>query len=158
MKQLTLAKKKALREDPIYHSQLISQFINRVMKNGKKTVAQKLIYDTFASLSQKGMNAQDTFERALNNVSPKLEVRPRRVGGASYQVPAEVSGRRKTSLAIRWLIKAANNRSNKEYHTFAAKLAAELTDAAKGEGEAIKRKETTQKMAEANKVFSHFRW
>jgi len=158
MGELSLAKKKASQEDPLYHNRLVSQFINRVMKSGKKSVAQKLIYNAFSSLSQKGEDPVETFQKAINNVSPKLEVRARRVGGASYQVPAEVSGRRKTSLAIRWLVKAANNRSNKEYHTFAAKLAAELIDAAKGEGEAIKKKETTQKMAEANKVFSHFRW
>ncbi len=158
MKQLSLAKKKSRLEDPIYHNRLVTQFINRVMKNGKKTVAQKLVYEAFSSISKKGMDPLDIFQRALNNVIPKLEVRPRRIGGASYQVPVEVSSRRKTSLAIRWLIKAANSRSNKEYRTFSAKLAAELIDAAKGEGEAVKKKETTQRMAEANKVFSHFRW
>lgn len=151
-------KKKLLREDPLYNTELISRFINRVMKSGKKSVAQKVVYGAFKQIEDKGENALDVFQRAINNVSPKIEVHSRRVGGASYQVPTEVRGNRRMSLAIRWLIQAATKRSNKEYHSFSEKLAVELLEASKGLGEAIKRKETTHKMAEANRVFSHFRW
>ncbi len=147
-----------LKGDPIYNNPLISRFINRVMKSGKKSVAQKLVYDAFSLIEKKGEDPLSIFQKALNNVSPRVEVHSRRVGGASYQVPTEVRGNRKTALAIRWLIQSAAKRSNKEYHTFSEKLSVELLEAAKGEGEAIKKRENTHKMAEANKVFSHFRW
>ena len=98
------------------------------------------------------------FDTAISNISPRMEVRPRRVGGASYQVPVEVRGDRRESLALRWLVEAARKRSNKEYRTFGKKVAAELLDAAEGKGAAIKKKEDTLRMAEANKAFSHFRW
>lgn len=149
---------KSLIEDPLYNSELIARFINRIMKNGKKSVAQKLVYDAFKQIEDKGEKPLDVFQRAINNISPKVEVRSRRVGGASYQVPTEVRGNRRTSLAIRWLIQAASKRSNKEYKRFSEKLAVELLEASKGVGEAIKRKDSTHKMAEANRVFSHFRW
>lgn len=147
-----------IKTDPLYNNQLVAQFINRVMKNGKKNTAQTLVYKAFANISKKSQDPLDVFQKALSNVSPKAEVRSKRVGGASYQVPTEISGRRKTSLAIRWLITAARKRSNKEYNTFVEKLEAELLAASKGEGEAVKKRETTHKMAEANRVFSHFRW
>lgn len=149
---------KITQTDPLYNNHLVAKFINRVMKSGKKTVAQKQVYGAFALISQKGEDPLVVFQKAINNVSPRVEVRSRRVGGANYQVPTEVRGNRKMSLAIRWIISSANKKANKEYHTFAQKLAHELLSAAKGEGESVKKKDTTHKMAEANKVFSHFRW
>jgi len=153
------AKNKAIQfADPIYNNRLLGQFINRIMKSGKKSIAQSNVYNAFKIISEKGEDPMAIFQKAINNVSPKVEVKAKRVGGASYQVPSEVRGNRKMSLAIRWLILAANKRSNKEYHTFSKKLAAELLDASANLGEAVKKRDTTHKMAEANRVFSHFRW
>lgn len=152
------APKRKMLPDPIYNSRLITRFTNRVMYDGKKTVAQGLVYKALDIIEKAGKSPLSTFETALSNVSPKMEVRPRRVGGASYQVPVEVRGDRREALAIRWLIMAARSRSNKEYHTFSEKLAAELMDASEGKGVAMKKKEDTLRMAEANKAFSHFRW
>ena len=153
------AVKRVLENDPIYNSRLVTRFINKIMKDGKKSVAQRLVYDALAQIEQAtGKNPLSTFDAAIANVSPKMEVRPRRVGGASYQVPTEVRGDRKEALAIRWLIAAADSRSNKEYKSFSKKLAAEILDAAKGTGVAIKKKEDTLGMAERNRAFSHFRW
>jgi small subunit ribosomal protein S7 len=144
--------------DQLHNSALVTKFINRIMKDGKKTVAQKKVYNAFTLLEQKGMQPLETFERALQNIAPKVEVKSRRIGGANYQVPVEVKNERKTSLAIRWLLEAASKRPNKEFHTFEEKLAAEFSDAAQGLGEAMKKKEIMHKQAEANKAFSHFRW
>lgn len=146
--------------DPVYSSVLITRLINRVMKEGKKSVAQKLVYASLEEIKKKNeqIDPLKTLETAINNISPRMEVRPRRVGGASYQVPSEVRGDRKLSLAIRWLITAAQKRSSKEYKTFDQKLAAEINDAANNLGEAIKKREMMHRMAEANKAFSHFRW
>lgn len=154
------APKRIILPDPVYNSRQLSKFINKVMWDGKKTVAQKLVYTALEIIEkQTGKNPITVFDQALTNVAPKMEVRPRRVGGASYQVPTEVRGERREALAIRWLINAARSRSNKEYRDgFAAKLAQELMDAANGQGAAIKKKEDTLRMAEANKAFSHFRW
>lgn len=148
-----------LAPDPIYGSRLITRFINKVMIAGKKTVAQQLVYQALEEIKQVSKKEPlAVFETALQNVSPKMEVRPRRVGGASYQVPVEVRGDRKEALAIRWLIAGAKAKGNKEYHSFAKKLAAELMDAANNTGSAIKKKEDMQKSANANRAFSHFRW
>ena len=144
--------------DMIYGNRLLTRFINGVMKSGKKRVAEHLVYKALDIIKEKGEDPMKVFETAVNTVGPKMEVRPRRVGGASYQVPMEVRGDRRVSLAIRWLVGYASNRSNKEYHTFADKLAAELLDAAKGTGEAIKRRDTIHRMAEANRAFAHFKW
>lgn len=153
------AVKKPLEADPIYNSRLVTRFINRVMTDGKKTVAQRQVYAALDKIEKEtGKSAVSVFEAALANVAPKMEVRPRRVGGASYQVPVEVRGSRREALAIRWIITAANSRSNKEYKTFGNKLAAELLDASNNQGVAIKRKEDVQRMAEANRAFAHFRW
>jgi small subunit ribosomal protein S7 len=152
------APKRILAPDPIYNSRLVSRFINKVMWDGKKTIAQKLVYQALDDIEKMGKNPLQVFETALTNVSPKMEVRPRRVGGASYQVPTEVRGDRREALGIRWLIDAARKRSNKEYHSFSKKLAQELLDAADNKGAAIKKKEDTLRMAEANKAFAHFRW
>lgn len=150
--------KRTAEPDIIYQNTLVAKFINSMMKDGKKTVAQKVMYNTFELLSKKNQDALNVFEKAIQNVGPKVEVKARRVGGASYQIPVEVRGDKKTSLAIRWLIDAARKRSNKEYHTFEEKLAAEFLDAIDNKGEAIKRRDTTYRMAEANKAFAHFRW
>lgn len=142
--------------DPVYNSLLVQKFINNLMWNGKKTVAQKIFYDALKLIKKKtGEDGYSIFLKAINNVKPVLEVRPRRVGGATYQIPVEVSPRRRESLAIKWIIRAARERN--EYR-MVERLANELIDASKGTGEAIKTKETTHKMAEANRAFAHFRW
>ena len=152
-------KKRILVPDPIYDSRLVNRLINCVMKKGKKSIAQKHVYGAFQLIEKKTkQNSLEVFSQAVENVKPNMEVRPRRVGGASYQVPIPVRGDRKESLAIRWLIMAAQSRPNKEYHTYQEKLAAELISAAKREGGAVKKKEDIQRMAEANRAFSHFRW
>ncbi len=148
-----------MQPDPIYGSRLVSRFINKVMFNGKKSIAQSLVYEALEVIKEQ--TKQDpvaVFEKAILNVSPKMEVRPRRVGGASYQVPVEVRGDRKEALAIRWLLAGAKTKSNKEFHSFGKKLAAELMDAANNAGIAIKKRDDTQKVAAANRAFAHFRW
>lgn len=144
--------------DPIYKNKLVTKLINRVMHDGKKSVAQAQVYGAFEIIKSKEEDPMRIFSKALDNIRPVMEVRPRRVGGAAYQVPMQVRGPRRDSLAIRWLIFAARARSNSEYHTFAEKLAAELIDAAKSEGGAVKRKTDMERMAEANRAFAHFRW
>ncbi len=142
--------------DPRYGSPVVTQFINNLMKAGKKSTAEAIFYDAIDSLAEKSnQNGMELFQKALNNVKPVLEVRSRRVGGANYQVPVEVRAGRRTALAIRWIIGYSMDRPE---HTMAEKLAAELTAAARNEGAAVKKKEDTHKMAEANKAFAHFRW
>lgn len=151
--------KKLLPPDPIYGSRLVSRFINKLMISGKKSVAEKLVYSALEEIKEKSKQEPlSIFEKAIQNVAPKMEVRPRRVGGASYQVPVEVRGDRKEALAIRWILTGAKSRSNKEFHSFDKKLAAEFLDAANGTGLAIKKKDDVQKQAAANRAFSHFRW
>lgn len=152
------AKPRSVEADPVYKSKLVTKFVNRSMKDGKKEIAQRQLYAAFDLLKEKGNDPIKLFSEAMESVRPAMEVRPRRVGGAAYQVPMPVRGERKDSLAIRWLIAAARARSNSEYKSFAEKLAAEFMDAAKGEGGAIKKKDDMQKMAEANRAFAHFRW
>lgn len=151
-------KKRKIEGDPLFGSILVARLINRVMKAGKKALAQKIVYGALEQIKQKGHEPVKVVEDAIANISPRTEVRPRRVGGASYQVPSEVRGDRRISLAIRWLINAAQNRSNKEFKTFDQKLAAELLDASQNLGEALKKRDQMHKMAEANKAFAHFRW
>lgn len=151
-------KKRSATPDPVYGNKLLSRFINRVMRDGEKTVAQHQIYKALEMIKEKNLDPLLVFQTAMNNVSPRMEVRPRRVGGASYQVPTEVRGDRKISLAIRWIILAAKSRSNKQFHTFAEKLAAEFLDAYNNAGEAIRKRDLMHRNAEANKAFSHFRW
>lgn len=153
------AEKRIVTPDPIYGSGLVSRFINKVMKDGQKATAQSVVYAALEEIRQ--ASKQDpvaVFEKALQNVSPKMEVRPRRVGGASYQVPVEVRGDRREALAIRWVLASARAKSNKEYHGFSKKLAAELMDASNNIGASVKKREDTQKVANANRAFSHFRW
>ena len=145
--------------DPIFGSRVVSKLINKIMISGKKTVAQNLVYKAFEQIKEKsGQDPVAVFEKALLNVSPKMEVRPRRVGGASYQVPSEVRGDRKESLALRWLLASAEGKPNKDFKSFDQKLAAEILDAANNTGGAVKKKDDVQKVAAANRAFSHFRW
>ncbi len=151
--------KRILELDPLYNSRLVTRFINRVMFDGKKSTAQRVVYGALEEIEkQAGKNALAIFELALSNVAPRMEVRPRRVGGASYQVPVEVRGDRREALAIRWIIAGAKAKSNKEYKSFSKKLAAELLDASNNTGLAMKRRDDVLRMAEANRAFSHFRW
>ncbi len=151
--------KRLILPDAKYDSKLLSKFINRIMRDGKKSVAQRLVYDALDIIKeQTKADPLVIFETAIRNIAPKLEVRPRRVGGASYQVPVEVRGDRKETLAIRWIIAAATAKPNKEYHTFAQKLAVELIDAANNAGGAIKKRDDVLRMANANRAFAHFRW
>lgn len=147
-----------LEADPIYGNRLLARFINRVMLSGKKRVAEQVVYKALEAIKAKGEDPIKTFELAINTVGPKMEVRARRVGGASYQVPTEVRGDRRVALAIRWIIQFAGKRSNKEFKTFSDKLAVELMEGAKGQGEAIKKRDTVLRMAEANRAFAHFKW
>ncbi len=153
------APKRLLAPDPIYGSRLLSRFINKVMMDGKKSTSQAQVYKAMEIIKEKTKeDPLSVFDKALQSVSPKMEVRPRRVGGASYQVPVEVRGERKEALSIRWIIAGARARSSKEFHSFAEKLAAELLDTANGTGAAIKKRDDMQKAAAANRAFSHFRW
>jgi len=142
--------------DPKYKNESVSAFVNRLMLSGKKSVAISMLYRSFdlieGRMKKPGI---EVFEQALRNAAPTLEVRPRRVGGATYQVPMEIRGDRRSALAMRWLIQSARSRPGK---SMAEKLANELMDAAQGQGSTIKKKEEVHKMAEANKAFSHFRW
>jgi small subunit ribosomal protein S7 len=142
--------------DPKYNSVPVQHFINRVMQRGKKTVAERLVYDALGVIGEKTKkNPLETFEAALRNAGPSLEVKPRRVGGATLQVPVEVSSERRVALAMRWLIAFARARSGK---TFSEKLAGELMDAAANQGATIKKKDEVHKQAEANRAFAHYRW
>ena len=142
--------------DPMYGSKLVTKLINNVMEDGKKGVAQKIVYDAFNIVEEKvGQNALEAFQAAFENVMPVLEVKARRVGGSTYQVPMEVRAERRQTLGLRWIILAARKRSE---HTMAERLANEIIDAKNSAGGAFKKKEETHKMAEANKAFSHFRW
>ena len=142
--------------DPVYHSKLVTRFINKVMLDGKKGVAETIVYDAFDIIRSK-MNKDplEVFEQALNNVMPVLEVRARRVGGANYQVPVEVRADRKTTLGIRWLVNYSRLRGER---TMCERVAGEIMDAANATGAAVKKREDTHKMAEANKAFAHYRW
>ena len=142
--------------DPVYNSKTVTKFINKVMLSGKKSVAQRVVYDAFETIKEKtGKDPLEVFETALKNVMPVLEVRARRVGGANYQVPVEVRPERRQTLGIRWIVNYARLRGEK---TMDARLSAELMDAANNVGASIKKKEDTHKMAEANKAFAHYRW
>jgi small subunit ribosomal protein S7 len=142
--------------DARHKSIVITQFINNLMWRGKRTTAQRLFYEALDVAEEKTKESGFTvFQKAMRNVKPVLEVRPRRVGGATYQIPMEVAPARRETLAIKWLIKAARARNE---HTMAERLAGEFSDAAKNQGGAIKKKEDTHKMAEANRAFAHYRW
>ncbi len=151
----TLFKREVL-ADPIYNSELVTKLVNNVMLDGKKGVAQKIVYGAFDILQEKtGRDPLEVFEESLNNIKPLLEVKARRVGGATYQVPLEVSEKRKQTLALRWLITYSRARNEK---TMKERLAGELFDALNNTGASVKKKEDTYRMAEANRAFAHYRW
>lgn len=142
--------------DPLYNSKLVTKLINNIMYDGKKGVAQKIVYDAFAMVEQKsGKNALEAFQQALENVMPVLEIKARRLGGATYQVPMEVRPERRQTLGLRWIRNFSRTRSE---NTMAERLAGEILDAMNSTGGAFKKKEETHRMAEANKAFAHFRW
>ena len=148
--------KREILPDPKFHNQTVAKFINHVMVSGKKAVAERIVYGALDRIQQRdNPDPVEVFENALEAVAPMSEVKSRRVGGATYQVPVEVRASRRTALAMRWLVEAARARSEK---SMAARLAGELMDAAEGRGSAVKKKEDTHRMAEANKAFSHYRW
>ncbi len=150
------AEKKIVAADAKFNDILVSRFVNCILKDGKKHIAQRIVYGAIETIEQKTkQNGLDVFHKAINNVKPLLEIRARRVGGATYQVPTEVRGDRSIALAIRWVIKYANERKDK---SMSLKLASELIAASNNEGSSIKKREDTHKMAEANKAFAHFKW
>jgi small subunit ribosomal protein S7 len=150
------AARREIQADPVYQNPLVTQLINKILLNGKKTVAEHIVYDALEQISQKTANDPViTLKKAVANVRPLLEVKSRRVGGASYQVPIEVKPQRGTTLAMRWLVNFSRARRE---HSMSERLVAEIMDAANGAGAAVKRREDMHKMAEANKAFAHYRW
>ena len=142
--------------DPIYNSKLVSRLINNIMLDGKKGTAQQILYTSFKLIETKtGRNALEVFEQALNNIMPTLELKVRRIGGANYQVPVEVSDERRKTLGLRWLVNYSRLRNER---TMEERLAAEIIDASNGTGASVKKRDDTHRMAEANKAFAHFRW
>jgi small subunit ribosomal protein S7 len=150
------AEKRYIKPDPKFNDVLVSKFINYIMWSGKKSTSRRLVYESFDVIEQRTKKpALDVFKKAISNVAPMVEVRSRRVGGATYQVPMEVRAERRTALAFRWLRNYARDRKDK---SMSLKLAAELIAAANGEGSSVKKKDDTHRMAEANKAFAHFKW
>ena len=150
------AEKRDVLPDAIYNSKVVTKLINTVMLDGKKGTAEKIIYEAFDMIKEKtGKNPVEVFEAAMENIMPLLEVKSRRVGGSNYQVPIEVRAERRQTLGLRWLVQYSKNRSGRG---MANKLASEIMDAANGVGGAVKKREDTHKMAEANKAFAHYRW
>ena len=150
------AVKRDVLADPIYNSKLVTKLINQFMQDGKKWTAQKILYNAFDMIKEKtNQDPMEVFEKAMENIKPALEVKSRRVGGANYQVPIEVKPARSQALALRWLVNYSRLRGG---HTMAENLANEIIDASNGVGAAVKKREDTHKMAEANKAFAHYRW
>jgi len=159
MSRRTQAPKRQILPDPKHHSELLAKFINMLMKSGKKSVAENIVYNALGQMSERSGRTEEQsvelLEQALENIKPMVEVRSRRVGGATYQVPVEVRPARRNTLAMRWAIDAARKRNEK---SMAQRLAGELMDAVENRGAAVKKREDTHRMAEANKAFSHYRW
>jgi len=156
MSRRTVIQKRPIPSDPVYNSRLVTMMVRRIMKSGKKSLASRIVYDAFKTIEERtGSDPLETFEKAVRNVTPLVEVKARRVGGATYQVPMEVRSDRGTALALRWLIQFARQRSGR---TMVNKLANELMDAANETGSAIRKREETHRMAEANKAFAHYRY
>jgi small subunit ribosomal protein S7 len=149
--------KRKVLADPKYKNEMIAKFVNQIMKDGKKSVAEKIVYGAFDYMTNKdaAINVIESFEKSLENIAPLVEVKSRRVGGATYQVPVEVRPERQISLGMRWLIDASRKRKEKSMDL---RLGAEIMDSLEGRGSAVKKREDTHKMAEANKAFAHFRW
>lgn len=156
MPRRRVAEKRDILPDPKYNSKIVSKFINVMLEDGKKSIAERIFYGAFDIIKEKtGQDPLKVFKAALDNVKPVIEVKPRRVGGATYQVPVEIRPQRRTALALRWIIKYARERNEK---TMKERLAGELLDAFNNTGASIKKKEDTHRMAEANKAFAHYRW
>ncbi|MEQ9554004.1 MAG: 30S ribosomal protein S7 [Coleofasciculus sp. G3-WIS-01] len=156
MSRRTVVKKRPVPPDPVYNSRLVSMMVRRIMRHGKKSLASGVIYDAFKIIEERtGNEPLEVFEKAIRNVTPLVEVKARRVGGATYQVPMEVRSERGTTLAMRWLIQFSRSRSGK---SMSSKLANELMDAANETGNAIRKREETHRMADANKAFAHYRY
>ena len=154
------SKPRNIQADSLYNSVVVSKIINYAMRDGKKDASQKQVYSALDIL-KKETKSEDivvTLEQALDNIKPKVEVRPRRIGGAVYQVPTPVRSNRQLSLAIRWLVNSARTKPNKQFHTFGEKLASELVSAFNNEGSSVSKRQEVERMAEANKAFSHLRW
>ncbi len=150
------AEKREVLADPIYNSKIVTKLINRVMLDGKKGTAQTILYDAFEIVKEKtGNDPMEVFQKAYENIKPQLEIRSRRIGGGNYQVPVEVREERQQALTLRWLVQYAKNRNGKG---MAENLANEIIDASEGTGGAVKKREDTHKMAEANKAYAHYRW
>ena len=147
--------KREILPDPMYNSKLVTKLINNIMYDGKKGVAQKIVYEAFDIINQKGQDPIEAFQKAMENIMPVLEVKARRVGGSTYQVPIEVRPERRQTLGLRWLTTYSRARSER---TMAERLAGEILDAVAGVGSAVKKREDTHKMAEANKAFAHYRY
>jgi small subunit ribosomal protein S7 len=156
MPRRAAAQRREVAPDPVYNNRLVTQLTNKVLLDGKKSIAEKTVYGAFDIIAEKtGGDALSVFKKAMDNVRPALEVKPKRVGGATYQVPVEVNSRRSTTLAIRWIVGYARARREK---TMAERLANEIMDAANGLGASVKKREDLFKMAESNRAFSHYRW
>jgi small subunit ribosomal protein S7 len=156
MPRRAAATRREIQPDAVYNNRLVTQLINKILWDGKKSTAERIVYDAFDIVEQKsGGDPLATFKKAMDNVRPTLEVRPKRVGGATYQVPVEVNSRRSTTLAVRWIVGYSRGRREK---TMAERLAAEIMDAANGTGSSVKKREDLFKMAESNRAFSHYRW
>jgi len=156
MARRTRAERRPVKPDVRYNSELVARFCNKIMRNGKKSLALRIVYDAFDIIEQRTKKPPlEVFEAAVKNTMPMIEVRPRRVGGATYQIPMEVRPERRLSLSLRWLVQSMRQRPGK---SMAEKVAAELIDAAAGQGAAVKKKEDTHRMAEANRAFAHYRW
>lgn len=151
-------KKIIVKKDLVYNSFVVAKLINYVMIDGKKQVARKIVYSVLEKIKNKGEDPLKILEQAINNVAPKMEVKPRRLGGASYLVPIEVREERRLFLALNWIIDAAKSRPNKQYKTFIDKLYSELIEAASNQGGAVQKRLQVEKLAEANKAFAHLRW
>lgn len=156
MPRRAAAQRREVLADPVYNNRLVTQLVNKILLDGKRSVAERIVYGAFDIVEQKtSQDPLSVFKKAMDNVRPTLEVKPKRVGGATYQVPIEVNSRRSTTLAIRWIVGFARKRREK---TMQERLAAEIMDAANGLGSSVKRREDLYKMAESNRAFSHYRW
>lgn len=156
MPRRSKTERRPVHPDPRYGSELLARFINKVMQRGKKGVAERIVYDALDQIQERsGREPLEVFQQAIQNATPLLEVKPRRVGGATYQVPVQIEPQRRQSLAVRWILQSARARAGR---SMAEKLAGELTDAANNTGATIKRREDTHRMAEANRAFAHYRW
>ena len=156
MPRRAAAQRREVLADPVYHNRLVTQLVNKILLDGKKSVAERIVYGAFDIVEQKtSTDPLSVFKKAMDNVRPTLEVKPKRVGGATYQVPVEVRSTRRQTLAMRWVIDAAQARSEK---SMSQRLAAELLEASENRGAAVRKREDTHRMADANKAFAHYRW